>query len=185
MISCNKENSDNTKIDVDDVDPVFVICELNVLIENDNGVFSALVNGDAPPFTYKWSTGETTETISPTSGGEYGLTVTDAESCVDSSLILVNKCDLSNLMVGIDPTLNNDSTAWILVAEPAGGIPPYSYLWNSGERTQIIPLTFLAFVTVTDAENCEATNAIEIIDCLLYTSPSPRDATLSRMPSSA
>ena len=27
--------------------------------------------------------------------------------------------------------------------------------------------------------------AYEVIDCLLYTSPSPRDATLSRMPSSA
>ena len=26
---------------------------------------------------------------------------------------------------------------------------------------------------------------INIMDCLLYTSPSPRDATLSRMPSSA
>ena len=26
---------------------------------------------------------------------------------------------------------------------------------------------------------------IDFIDCLLYTSPSPRDATLSRMPSSA
>ena len=26
---------------------------------------------------------------------------------------------------------------------------------------------------------------LEIINCLLYTSPSPRDATLSRMPSSA
>ena len=25
----------------------------------------------------------------------------------------------------------------------------------------------------------------QVIDCLLYTSPSPRDATLSRMPSSA
>ena len=25
----------------------------------------------------------------------------------------------------------------------------------------------------------------QVVDCLLYTSPSPRDATLSRMPSSA
>ena len=31
----------------------------------------------------------------------------------------------------------------------------------------------------------EAVHAIESWDCLLYTSPSPRDATLSRMPSSA
>ena len=28
-------------------------------------------------------------------------------------------------------------------------------------------------------------NNVEVIGCLLYTSPSPRDATLSRMPSSA
>ena len=27
--------------------------------------------------------------------------------------------------------------------------------------------------------------AVQLLDCLLYTSPSPRDATLSRMPSSA
>ena len=26
---------------------------------------------------------------------------------------------------------------------------------------------------------------VDVMDCLLYTSPSPRDATLSRMPSSA
>ena len=30
-----------------------------------------------------------------------------------------------------------------------------------------------------------AISKAEVIDCLLYTSPSPRDATLSRMPSSA
>ena len=31
----------------------------------------------------------------------------------------------------------------------------------------------------------DATGALESYNCLLYTSPSPRDATLSRMPSSA
>ena len=29
------------------------------------------------------------------------------------------------------------------------------------------------------------TNGLQLMNCLLYTSPSPRDATLSRMPSSA
>ena len=32
---------------------------------------------------------------------------------------------------------------------------------------------------------CAVYGIIECTDCLLYTSPSPRDATLSRMPSSA
>ena len=31
----------------------------------------------------------------------------------------------------------------------------------------------------------ESANRYPYLDCLLYTSPSPRDATLSRMPSSA
>ena len=31
----------------------------------------------------------------------------------------------------------------------------------------------------------EGTESEKLLDCLLYTSPSPRDATLSRMPSSA
>ena len=31
----------------------------------------------------------------------------------------------------------------------------------------------------------DGTNNYQLRDCLLYTSPSPRDATLSRMPSSA
>ena len=34
-------------------------------------------------------------------------------------------------------------------------------------------------------ESCKRTGAILLGACLLYTSPSPRDATLSRMPSSA
>ena len=34
-------------------------------------------------------------------------------------------------------------------------------------------------------DGLEATRKIRSMDCLLYTSPSPRDATLSRMPSSA
>ena len=45
----------------------------------------------------------------------------------------------------------------------------------------LTPLNQLANLSVEDAK----TIAIVPWDCLLYTSPSPRDATLSRMPSSA
>ena len=36
-----------------------------------------------------------------------------------------------------------------------------------------------------DIADRERTEDLLLYDCLLYTSPSPRDATLSRMPSSA
>ena len=38
--------------------------------------------------------------------------------------------------------------------------------------------------SVYDSDS-EFANSLKIVVCLLYTSPSPRDATLSRMPSSA
>ena len=44
------------------------------------------------------------------------------------------------------------------------------------------------FATANDAEILEEIRkqiAVQMYTCLLYTSPSPRDATLSRMPSSA
>ena len=47
---------------------------------------------------------------------------------------------------------------------------------------------FTATLTLTDSEGCDQSvtqNLPPTDPCLLYTSPSPRDATLSRMPSSA
>ena len=49
-------------------------------------------------------------------------------------------------------------------------------------RRQITDILETAGYQVISAEDGEA--ALELV-CLLYTSPSPRDATLSRMPSSA
>ena len=43
----------------------------------------------------------------------------------------------------------------------------------------------LAFKEASDSGSLLGGETISIISCLLYTSPSPRDATLSRMPSSA
>ena len=53
----------------------------------------------------------------------------------------------------------------------------------------LVPLVLLAAcsdsTTVRSALDVEAIGATGDDSCLLYTSPSPRDATLSRMPSSA
>ena len=40
-------------------------------------------------------------------------------------------------------------------------------------------------LSVNELEWTEAVSVCVCVHCLLYTSPSPRDATLSRMPSSA
>ena len=55
----------------------------------------------------------------------------------------------------------------------AHGLNVYTYLYGSGSPiTSDMPIASSSIIT-------------DISSCLLYTSPSPRDATLSRMPSSA
>ena len=45
--------------------------------------------------------------------------------------------------------------------------------------------TFVNGTRISDATELKADDIVQFGSCLLYTSPSPRDATLSRMPSSA
>ena len=87
----------------------------------------------------------------------------------------------------------------------SGGTAPYTYLWSTGEVTQDINgiPAGIYDVDVFDDNNCLAELQVTItepftpillsethtdalcIGCLLYTSPSPRDLSTSRMPSSA
>ena len=85
----------------------------------------------------------------------------------------------------------NDGSTYVTAA---GGTTPYSYLWDDANAQTTDTAYNLAagdyIVTVTDASGCTANDTAtitqpDLITCLLYTSPSPRDATLSRMPSSA
>ena len=52
-------------------------------------------------------------------------------------------------------------------------------LWNDLEQTWDLAMK------VNDLSETERGDPNQAWSCLLYTSPSPRDATLSRMPSSA
>ena len=47
------------------------------------------------------------------------------------------------------------------------------------------PEVYLARLAAESANDEGGPSEAELMHCLLYTSPSPRDATLSRMPSSA
>ena len=63
------------------------------------------------------------------------------------------------------------------------GTSTASLLQNSASSNKVFKINTI-LVSNVDGTN-SATAAISLYDCLLYTSPSPRDRTRSRMPSSA
>lgn len=123
-----------------------------------NGSASAEVSGGAEPYAFEWSNGETTQTITFLDAGTYTVTVTDnnGESAT-GSVTITNVSPIEPNASATDETADNgnDGTA---TADPAGGNPPYSFLWSTGETTQSImglaPGQYT--VTVTDIEGCTA-----------------------------
>lgn len=121
------------------------------------------VTGGVGPYTYAWSNGSTTSSISNIAAGIYTITVTDANGCSKNKTIAITEPTLA-LSATIQTTdINcsgaNTGTASVNVA---GGTTPYNYLWSNGVITaQINNLVGGPYeVTVTDQNGCKLSKLV-------------------------
>jgi hypothetical protein len=126
--------------------------------ENDGAVIGIGTMGGTPPYSYLWSTGATTESITGLGSDYYYLTVSDAHNCTamyeryvfEPPVLAVVSADVAPAAC---PTSLDGSVTGVIVS---GGNPPYSYLWSNGATTTEIsglnPGTYT--VTVTDEKSC-------------------------------
>lgn len=122
-----------------------------------NGGINVTVSGGTLPYSYSWSSGETTEDLSGLSGGSYTLTVTDNNGCQTSETITVNE-PTAALAVNAnvtDETCSGDNQGAV-VLNVTGGTAPYTYSWNQGSTSKdIFGLSQGTYqVTVTDNNGC-------------------------------
>jgi len=116
-------------------------------------------SGGVPPYSYEWSTGETTDKINVVDDGTYALTVTDANGCiVEGSLDYTNPCD--NILVIVQELQVGSG---VLFAALIGVVPPFTYEWSTGETIPNIIVTNdgLYSVTVTDGNGCIGVGTID------------------------
>ena len=144
----------------------------------DDGSATAIISGGASPVQLLWSTGDTTATATGLAPGTYFVTATDANGCTAVDSAVVAQPDPIVLSFQANPVSCSgvDDGAVSVVAE--GGMPPYEYLWNTGDTSP--DLTGLPAgsyeVTVTDAAGCTATGSVEV------TAPDVIDLQLSSTP---
>jgi uncharacterized repeat protein (TIGR03806 family) len=125
--------------------------------EEASGYIDLVVLTGTPPFTYAWSSGETTEYISGKAAGLYTVTVTDANTCEATAEFTINQPD--PLEVGstqvYDATCFGDLSGAIDLVV-TGGTLPYTYAWSNGATTEDVSnLTAGTYgVTVEDAHGC-------------------------------
>ena len=114
--------------------------------------------GNIGALMYKWSTGETSKTITDLAAGTYILILEDEAGCKDSSsYILTDPTQISNSFDLQEATCESCEDAQIF-SQPSGGTPPYSFLWNTGDQNRYVDSLSNGIYTVliTDKNGCES-----------------------------
>jgi len=130
----------------------------NTSCGENNGAANVTATNGTAPYSYAWSNGSTTTSISGLAAGTYTVTVTDAEGCTSTSTASINESTSPEANASSTSTTCGEDNGTAIV-ETTSGISPYSYAWSNGSSEQnIAELAAGTYtVTVTDIEGCTTT----------------------------
>lgn len=120
-----------------------------------NGSITVNATSGIAPYTYNWSNGASSSSISNLAAGNYTVTITDAAGCIAVRSGTINQpSELQVQTYHVDASCGiNNGQAGVLAA---GGVGPYTYLWSTGstqQQLQNLPHGVYS-ITVTDANSC-------------------------------
>ena len=109
---------------------------------NSAGSIDITITGGSSPYTYNWSSGQTTEDLTGVSAGTYSITITDAAGCaISNNFTVLNETNgFTVSAVVTDETCGNANG--IIDLTITAGIAPISITWSNAEVTEdIVGLT--------------------------------------------
>ncbi len=122
--------------------------------------------GGTEPYSYLWSTGETSSVISDKAPGTYTVFVVDANDCAVQETVEVDPPTALTLTETHTEPVCYQANGSITVTA-AGGIAPFEYLWQPGVSASNSASNLPGgdyTVTVRDANACEATVTVQLDD---------------------
>ncbi|MEL6132699.1 MAG: PKD domain-containing protein, partial [Bacteroidota bacterium] len=136
-----------------------------------NGAISLNLVGLQGPFTYLWSTGDTSESIQNLMPGNYWVNVTDSSGALYTDTFLVESGDIVLAEDIIKPDCNTANGSISITA--TGGTLPYQYQWNTGDTTSSIDSLAPGgySVVVTDDSSCFAQKTFVLVEKPICTYP--------------
>ena len=119
------------------------------------------------PWSYVWSTGDTTSsiTVNPASSSQYWVAISDGNNTwYDTVNVTVNELDIS--ITQTDTIFCAGDSSGTLGVAITPGYSPYQYLWSTGATTDsIYNVTVGTYdVTVTDNLGCSVSDQITIVE---------------------
>lgn len=131
-----------------------------------NGSINLNVTGGVGPYSYSWSNGAKTKDVSGLRAGDYSVTVKDNNLCEQTQFFTITQPDPITLspLINKYPDCIKAETGEIEIL-PSGGIPSYTFRWNSGETSSLISRKKSSnySVTVTDRNNCTKSISVTLL----------------------
>ncbi|MEZ4962347.1 MAG: T9SS type A sorting domain-containing protein [Saprospiraceae bacterium] len=134
-----------------------------------DGSAAATATGGAPPYSYLWSNGATSPSVSGLPPGEYMVTVTDGNGC--TNLQTVNITEPTSLLISLVNITNETGSLsnGSIDVSVSGGVTPYTYTWINSMGTVLSNDQDISGLpggtyqlSVVDANGCESLNAFTI-----------------------
>ncbi|MCB0554702.1 MAG: hypothetical protein KDD02_14225 [Phaeodactylibacter sp.] len=143
-------------------------------VGRENGSINLLPNpGAQPPFTYEWSTGDTSSNLSNIGVGSYGVRIIDGQECQFDTVIVVDAPQVFNVNLNVaQPSCHGGTDGLIVPTIIQSGAPPIHFNWCNGsiQPTLIGIGDGLYCVTISDNNGCSLT-----IDSIAIESPPKLD----------
>jgi len=133
-----------------------------------NGSATANPTGGTPPYTYTWSGGGSTQTVTPPAGN-YSVSATDVNQCNQVATFTIN--EPPQIIVQENHTdvncFGGNNGQITLTVSGGTGAPNYTYAWSPNVSTSNAASTLTAAaysITVTDANTCTVVQNVTVAE---------------------
>ena len=99
-----------------------------------SALLQANATGGTPPYTYRWSTGQSTSQITVLESGVYGIEILDSKGCGQESEFAVTVPLPMNLSLQVNtvPLCEEGGQETTVQLQLTGGLPPFQITWSRG-----------------------------------------------------
>jgi hypothetical protein len=140
--------------------------------KDDGRITTNIQSGGTGPFSFEWNRGDTSQNLLNVEVGNYAVTITDANGCVDfydDIEVISTQLLNDNNLIANNPVCHNQSNG-IIFSNILGGIQPYFYQWSNNSQTKDIqnlaPGNYQ--LTVSDSRGCRL-----VTDTIVIENPDP------------
>ena len=125
---------------------------------------NSIIYGGTSPYSFIWSTGETTNTHIEVPAGSYSISATDSHGCTANAHISITEPDTLILRHEIGDQICDNNCNGYIDAIVVGGVQPYTYRWSNSSTTKAIGHLCSGeySLTVSDNNGCSLTEDYEI-----------------------